>query len=48
MKYSREKIIADLKFIYEKYGEITRNSINTSRKKYGTTSISVFDRIGCC
>lgn len=46
MKFSKEKIISDLKFIYQKYGEITKNSINASYKDYGTASISVFDRIG--
>lgn len=46
MKYSREKVITDLKFIYEKYGELSSYSINTSHKEYGTTSMSVFDRLG--
>lgn len=45
-KYSEEKIISDLKFIYEKYGELSSYSINDSYKKNHTISINVCDRIG--
>lgn len=40
MKYSEEEILNDLRFIYEKYGELSNFSINDSQKKYGTISIS--------
>ena len=46
MKYSREKLITDLKLIYENYGEITKKSINASYKEFGTASMSVFDKLG--
>ena len=34
MKYSEEEILNDLRFIYEKYGELSNFSINDSQKKY--------------
>lgn len=46
MKYSKEKLITDLRFIYGQYGEITKSSINASYKEHDTASLSVFDRLG--
>lgn len=46
MKYSKEQIVSDLRFIYDKYGELTSHSINIAHKEYNTVSLSVFDRIG--
>ena len=46
MKYSEEEILNDLRFIYEKYGELSNFSINDSQKKYGTISISKCNKLG--
>lgn len=46
VKYSEEKIKNDLKFIYEKYGELSTNSITDSHRKYNTISLSACDRLG--
>ena len=46
MKYSEEEILNDLRFIYEKYGELSNFSINDSQKKYGTISISTCNKLG--
>lgn len=46
VKYSEAKIKNDLKFIYEKYGELSTNSITDSHRKYNTISLSACDRLG--
>ena len=47
LKYSDEKIITDLKFIYEKYGSLGKKAINESHKLYNTvTETVVNDRVG--
>lgn len=46
VKYSEENIRNDLKFIYEKYGELSTNSITNSHRKYNTISLSACDRLG--
>lgn len=46
MKYSNEKIVNDLKFIYEKYGDLSSSSIKDSYNKYHTISLTTFNKIG--
>ena len=44
LKYTDERILEDLKFIFKTYGNLRKPSIVDSYKKYGTVSLSVLDR----
>ena len=44
LKYTDERILEDLKFIFKTYGNLRNPSIIDSYKNYGTVSLSVLDR----
>ena len=44
IKYTDERILEDLKFIFKTYGNLRNPSIIDSYKKYGTVSLGVLDR----
>ena len=44
LKYTNERILQDLKFIFKTYGNLRNPSIVDSCKKYGTVTLGVLDR----